>query len=209
MSTHMTTDSAWQFTPWFGSSSNQAQGTFQVVTSTVGNNTYVDSLRAGAWSETVWSSAPFVHAGTVPLPTGSNNNYISLAINITYARPYADTIGFYVKEAGFVITTPTVTPGSTTSTPSSSPTDSVPSGGSGTPSKTGAIVGGVVGGVVLIAICVVIGFVIGRRKQKKNANAFPDGVLASPTSNMAQSPGWQNPMYPEQPNNMYRPQQGY
>ncbi|KAG8832315.1 hypothetical protein FRC17_001487 [Serendipita sp. 399] len=203
-----TLDYTWSFTPWLGSSGNYLQGTLQTKQHGVVRIIYhslppsIQNIPFTYFS--VPKAAPFLHTGVVPLPTGSNNNFIHLAINISYTRYYTDQIGFYVKDAGFVINTPLVT--STASSQSSSPTESNPSGsgGSGRSSKTGAIVGGVVGGIVLIAICIAIGFYVGRRNRRRNTTSANENILGSPTSNVAvhamQEQGWQPPLHrPERP----------
>ncbi|KAG8808051.1 hypothetical protein FRC18_005244 [Serendipita sp. 400] len=183
-----TLDFTWKFTSWWGSNSNLHLGTYQIVTSTVGNNTFTDTVNIVSWpstNTTTWIGEPFLHTGTIPLPTGFNSSYIPLAVNITYSRLYSDIIGFYVKDAGFLITTPTVIPESatstTTSTAISSPTQSLPFV---TSSKTGAIVGGVIGAIVFSTICMAIGFFLGKRERRKEVNPNNPGnggVLAGST----------------------------
>ncbi|KAG8832314.1 hypothetical protein FRC17_001486 [Serendipita sp. 399] len=120
--------------------------------------------------------------GSLPTPSGPSDNFIHLAINITYVRQFSDKIGYYVKDAKFAITTPSI-PGSvgsnsssaTASGSSNSPAVSESSSSTGensgqrNSSRTQAIVGGVVGGVALIAICGAVGFYVGRLKSKRRA----------------------------------------
>ncbi|KAG8804604.1 hypothetical protein FRC16_006046 [Serendipita sp. 398] len=222
-----TLDFTWNFTSWWGSNDNRWLGTHRNVTSTVGSDAYVDELNIRPWFSETWIGGSVRHVGTIALggsPPGFKIS-IPLAINITYDRSYANVIQYYIKDVGFVITTPTVTPGSTTPISISSPTQSStvtsesttsttqppPSNGSRSSSKTGAIVGGVIGGVVLCIFCTAIWFLM--RRRRKTANPINDfvnkpvnnpvntagiGAFVSPTDNMVQR------IAPQEPNNRPR-----
>ncbi|KAG8761348.1 hypothetical protein FRC14_004753 [Serendipita sp. 396] len=155
-------DFTWSYNPWWGTTTDGALGTSRTVTSTVANNTFKDVLQVGVWADTVWN-------GSFPVIAASPNSYVHLAINITFARQFADKLGYFVKDAKFEITTPT-TSGSAGSTSISSggstSTNSSGESSSRSSSNTGAIAGGVVGAVTLTVTCAAVGFVIRRKKIK-------------------------------------------
>ncbi|KAG8761340.1 hypothetical protein FRC14_004745 [Serendipita sp. 396] len=210
----------WQYLPWWGTSTDGAISSVRLWTSTVGNNTYDDTLKAGGWSESVWNGkeillpfastphsdeywgkfiliiptilgTPFLHTGHIPLPS-SAADYIPLSINITFPCQFADTVGLWVKDVGFLITTPTVTSvasvtaGGITSLYTPNPSND-PEPATVSPSKssknTGAIAGGVIGAIALIVICLVVGFTWGRNKNKRRTSN-----VVVPTGNSAPAP---------------------